>query len=141
MCIELRVMEIGDYQQVFALWKVSEGLRLNADDSLESISHFLDRNPGMSFVAMENGKVVGAALCGYDGRVGYIHNLAVDKKHRKKGIAKSLVGRCMFELVKLGIHRCHLYVENDNQAGINFWKKLGWEQRVEMISMSQPIRP
>jgi len=57
-----------------------------------------------------------------------------------QGIGKSLVGRCMFELIKIGIHRCHLCVESGNESGISFWKKLGWEQRVEMISMSQPLR-
>ena len=140
MNIKLRVMEIDDYDKIYALWKVSEGLVLNSDDSRESIHHFLDRNEGLSFVAMINEEIIGAALCGYDGRHGYIHNLSVAKEHRKKGIGKSLVGRCMFELIKLGVHRCHLYVESGNKGGINFWKKLGWEQRVEMISMSQPLR-
>ena len=140
MNIELRTMKNEDYDQVYALWKESEGLKLNADDSRESVIHFLERNPALSFVAIDQDNLVGAALCGHDGRHGYIHNLAVKKTHRKQGIGKSMVGRCMFELIKLGIHRCHLYVEGDNQNGINFWKKLGWEQRVEMISMSQPLR-
>jgi ribosomal protein S18 acetylase RimI-like enzyme len=140
MNIELRKMELEDFDTVSSLWKESEGLLLNADDSRESIIHFLERNTGLSFVALDQGNLVGAALCGHDGRHGYIHNLAVKKDYRKQGIGKSLVGRCMYELIKIGIHRCHLYVESGNQDGINFWKKLGWEQRVEMISMSQPLR-
>ncbi|MFH2038277.1 MAG: GNAT family N-acetyltransferase [Chloroflexota bacterium] len=140
MSIELRSMEASDYDMVFSLWKESDSLILNADDSRECVIHFLERNPGLSFVAIEQGKMVGAALCGHDGRHGYIHNLVVKKDQRKKGIGKSLVGRCMYELIKIGIHRCHLYVESGNQEGINFWKKLGWEQRVEIISMSQPLR-
>jgi N-acetylglutamate synthase len=141
MNIDLREMEISDYDDVYSLWNKSEGLVLNADDSRESIHHFLNRNPGMSFVAIIDENIVGAALCGYDGRHGHIHNLAVNSELRRKSIGRSLVGRCMFELTKIGIHRCHLYVESGNEAGINFWKKLGWEQRVEMISMSQPLRP
>ena len=140
MTIELRSMEASDYNMVFSLWKESDGLILNADDSRESVINFLERNPGLSFLAIDQGNLVGAALCGHDGRHGYIHNLVVKKDHRKTGIGKSLVGRCMFELIKIGIHRCHLYVESGNQEGINFWKKLGWEQRVEIISMSQPLR-
>lgn len=140
MNIELRIMEIGDYPSIFSLWKECDGLKLNADDSRESVENFLTRNPGLSFIASDGNEVIGVALCGHDGRHGYIHNLAVAKNYRKQGIGKSLVGRCMYELIKLGIHRCHLYVESDNQAGIEFWKKLGWEQRVEMISMSQPLR-
>jgi len=140
MNIDLREMEITDFDDVHTLWEKSEGLILNSDDSRECVHHFLERNPGLSFVAVIEGKIVGAALCGYDGRHGYIHNLAVDSEHRMQGIGKSLVGRCMFELIKIGIHRCHLCVESGNESGISFWKKLGWEQRVEMISMSQPLR-
>jgi ribosomal protein S18 acetylase RimI-like enzyme len=140
MSIELRTMNNDDFDQVYALWKASEGLVLNADDSRDCVVHFLERNPALSFVATDKGVIIAAALCGHDGRHGYIHNLAVAKSHRRQGIGKSLVGRCMYELIKIGIHRCHLYVEGDNQDGVNFWKKLGWEQRVEMISMSQPLR-
>ena len=80
MTVELRNLEASDYNMVFSLWKESEGLILNADDSRECVLHFLERNPGLSFVAVENGKLVGAALCGHDGRHGYIHNLAVQKE-------------------------------------------------------------
>lgn len=141
MKIELREMKVEDYGAVSALWKESEGIILNSDDdSRESIRRFLERNPGLSFIASDSGEVIAAALCGHDGRHGYIHNLAVRKTHRKQGIGKSLVGRCMYELLAIGIRRCHLYVENDNKGGISFWKKLGWEQRVELITMSQPLR-
>ena len=140
MKIELRELTMDDYEAVYALWKDSEGLKLSDDDSSRSISQFLERNPHLSFVALDQGQIVAAALCGHDGRHGYIHNLAVRKSHRGQGIGKSLVGRCMFALTSMGISRCHLYVESDNQGGIKFWKKLGWEQRVELITMSQPLR-
>ncbi len=140
MKVELREMSIADYDEVYALWKESEGLKLSSeDDSYQSIKRFLERNPGLSFVALDQGKLVGAALCGHDGRHGYIHHLAVRKSHRRRGIGRSLVGRCMYALMRIGIHRCHLFVLGDNKDGIAFWKKLGWEQRVELITMSQPL--
>lgn len=141
MKVELREMTTNDYGAVYALWKDSEGLKLNSeDDSLESIKRFLQRNPDLSFVAIDKGQIVGAALCGSDGRHGYIHNLAVARSHRRQGIGKSLVGRCMFALMRMGIHRCHLFVLDNNQAGLDFWKSLGWQQRVELITMSQPLQ-
>jgi ribosomal protein S18 acetylase RimI-like enzyme len=140
MKVELREMTMTDYEKVYALWKDSEGLKLNSeDDSSESVKRFLERNPDLSYVAIDKGQIVGAALCGSDGRHGYIHNLAVAKSHRRQGIGKSLVGRCMFALMRMGIHRCHLFVLGDNQAGLDFWKSLGWQQRVELITMSQPL--
>lgn len=140
MKVELREMTFHDYNMVYALWKDSEGLKLNSeDDSRESVKRFLERNPDLSYVAIDRGEIVAAALCGNDGRHGYIHNLAVKRTHRRQGIGKSLVGRCVFALMRLGIHRCHLFVLGDNQAGLEFWKSLGWQQRVELITMSQPL--
>jgi ribosomal protein S18 acetylase RimI-like enzyme len=138
--IELREITIDDYDAIYALWQASEGLTLKSEDtSRKSILRFLERNPNLSFVAVDEGKIVGAALCGHDGRHGYIHNLAVSKSYRRQGVGRSLVGRCMFALLRIDIHRCHLHVLGDNQAGIAFWKKLGWQQHVEMIDMSQPL--
>ncbi len=140
MKVELREMTMNDYNVVYALWKESGGLKLNSeDDSHDSIQRFLEHNPELSFVAVDHGLLVGAALCGHDGRHGYIHNLAVRPSHRRQGIGKSLVGRCMFALMRVGINRCHLFVLGDNQAGLDFWRSLGWQQRVELITMSQPL--
>ena len=140
MKFELREMNMADYEAVYALWRDSEGLKLSADDdSRESVKRFLERNPGLSFTAWDGKELVGAALCGHDGRHGYIHNLAVKKSHRRQGLGKSLVGRCMYALMALGIRRCHLYVLGDNQGAIQFWNRLGWQQRVELITMTQPL--
>lgn len=141
MKFELREMSIEDYDAMFAIWQESEGLVFKSEeDSRKSIKRFLERNPSLSYVAVDNGELVATALCGHDGRHGYIHNLAVRKSHRKQGIGKSLVGRCMYALTGIGIHRCYLFVLGDNQAGIDFWEHLGWQQRVELITMSQPIK-
>jgi ribosomal protein S18 acetylase RimI-like enzyme len=137
MSIQIREMSIEDYQPVYALWEVSEGVGLSDADSKEGIKHFLERNPGLSFVAIDRGQLVGAALCGHDGRRGYIHHLTVAESHRRQGIGKSLVGRCMFALMQIGIAKCHLFVFGENQDAIKFWHKVGWTERVELMMMSQ----
>ncbi|MCJ7703375.1 MAG: GNAT family N-acetyltransferase [Anaerolineales bacterium] len=137
MGIELREMTIDDYRAVYAVWKVSEGLGLSDADSKEGIKRFLERNPGLSYIAVEGDQVVGAALCGHDGRRGYIHHLSVVNSHRKRGIGRSLVSRCVFALMQIGISKCHLFVFDENQDAIEFWHKVGWTQRVELMMMSQ----
>jgi ribosomal protein S18 acetylase RimI-like enzyme len=137
MHIELREMTIDDYETVYAVWKNSEGIGLSDADSKEGIKRFLVRNPGLSYIALDGEKTVGAALCGHDGRRGYIHHLSVLSSHRKQGIGRSLVSRCMFALLQIGISKCHLFVFGDNQDAIDFWKKVGWTQRVELMMMSQ----
>lgn len=140
MGIELCEMSIENYDAVYAVWKGSEGVGLSDADSKEGIKHFLERNPGLSYVALDGDQIVGAALCGHDGRRGYIHHLSVINSHRRRGIGRSLVSRCMFALMQIGISKCHLFVFDANQGAIDFWNKVGWTQRVELMMMSQHLK-
>ena len=76
------------YDKVLTLWRKSEGVGLSDADSNKSIHSYLKRNPGMSFVAKAEGKIVGAVLGGQDGRRGYIHHLAVRDDFRRQGIGR-----------------------------------------------------
>jgi len=140
MSIVIREMAIEDYDEVLALWQTSEGVGLSDADSEEGLARFLDRNPGLSFVACDGEHLVGAVLCGHDGRRGYIHHLAVSKPHRRKGLGRALVGRCLSALRRDGIGKCHIFVFGDNNDTIAFWKSIGWTQRVELMMMSQYIQ-
>ena len=73
----VRIFRIKDYDAVFALWRRSEGVGLNESDTRAAIASFLRRNPRHSFIAEKQGRIIGAVLCGHDGRRGYLHHLAV----------------------------------------------------------------
>lgn len=137
MIVEIREMNIDDYDEAVALWRVSEGIEVSKADTRENIERFLERNPGLSFVARDQGTLVGVVLCGHDGRRGYIDHLAVRSTHRRQGLGKALVSRCLYNLVQLGISKWHLCVQADNEDAITFWKSLGWAQRVELVTMSR----
>ena len=69
--MNIRVMTIEDFDQVHALWMSIKGFGIRSvDDSKEGVERFLKRNPTTSVVAEEDGKIVGAILCGHDGRRG-----------------------------------------------------------------------
>ena len=134
--INYRVMEIQDYEDVIALWRATEHMSLRDADSRANISAYLERNPGLSFVALFNEQVVGALLVGTDGRRGYIQHLAVSADLRGKGIGKRLVGMCVDALAEIGIMKTHLFVLNDNHAAQNFYAKLDWYPRNEVTMMT-----
>ena len=139
MTLNIHEMNVDDYQEIYNLWALSPQIGLSKADSHHSIQLFLERNPGMSFTAWQEGKLVGSVLCGHDGRRGYIHHLMVHPDYRRKGLGQSLVSRCMFALTRIGIQKVHLFVYEDNAAGMNFWESLGWTKRVELTMMSQQI--
>ena len=61
----VRSMTIEDYEAVYELWMQIKGFAMRSvDDSKDGVERFLRRNPKTSVVAVEDGKVVGAILCG-----------------------------------------------------------------------------
>lgn len=102
---------------------------------------FLERNRGLSVVAEDGGRLVGTALCGHDGRRGYIHHLSVAGSHRRHGIARALVARCLAKLHDSGIQKCHVFVLVDNAGGRRFWREEGWAERAELCVYSQEVTP
>ena len=139
MSVEIRELSMADYAEVIALWRQSEGIGLSRADEPERIAAYLERNPGMSFTAWEEGVLLGAALAGHDGRRGYLHHLAVRPERRGQGIGRALSSRCLGALRAAGIEKCHLFVFRQNQAGVAFWKNIGWQERVELVLMSKGV--
>ena len=124
----IRAMTDADYPQVVALWRQTEGIGLSESDSPTAVSAYLQRNPGMSGIAvLPSGQIVGAVLCGHDGRRGYLTHLAVAESHRRQGIGRALVEHAVAALQREGIIGCNLFVWNANQTARQFWESMGWQ--------------
>lgn len=129
----LRVMTIDDYDQVYALWKQIHGFGIRSvDDSREGIDRFLKRNPTTSVVAVDEDKIVGAILCGHDGRRGCLYHVCVDENYRMRGIGKSMVVFAMEALKKEKINKVSLIAFTKNDIGNAFWNEIGWTKRIDL---------
>ena len=129
----IREMKLEDYDNVFALWKTIKGFGIRSvDDSKEGIERFLKWNPGLSVVAEEEGTIIGAILCGSDGRRGCLYHVCVHKDYRRQGIGKSMVIWCMEKLKELQINKVSLIAFTQNDIGNAFWRKIGWTQRLDL---------
>lgn len=139
MSVEIREMTMADYDAMLALWQISEGIGLSNADSRDNIASYLQRNPGLSFVAYDSDQLVGTVLCGHDGRRGYLHHLAVSTSHRYQGIGRRLAEQALTMLQCQGIEKCHLFVIKNNREALAFWKQIGWKKRSDLLLMSKTI--
>ncbi|MFP4483905.1 MAG: GNAT family N-acetyltransferase [Spirochaetota bacterium] len=142
--VSIRAFEPEDYAPVRALWDETPGVQLtganepDGADSPAGIRRFLDRNPGLSFVAVSDatpggdGEIVGAVMTGTDGRRGYLHHLAVRPDRRRVGIGTALVNRAIRALQAQGIAKTHLFVVAENDGGARFWQRRGWVRRIDL---------
>ena len=133
--IATREFCIGDYDAVLHLWNRVEGLEIAEGDDREGIAQFLVRNPGLSRVAIDGAAIVGVALCGHDGRRGYVYHLAVDPAYQRCGLGRRLLDECLDGLRSAGVKRVIIMVADDNQRGAEFWKRRGWEEIAHAIAM------
>lgn len=134
--MKYRCMQISDYNPVMQLWQKCEGLSLRQADSLSGIERYLERNPGLSFVALDEARIVGSIMAGHDGKRGYIQHLAVAEEARNRGVASMLVERCLAALKSQGIEKSHVHVLKDNESGRRYWSGRGWAQRAEVVMYS-----
>lgn len=131
--MKIRQMKIEDYDEVYHLWKRIRGFGIRSmDDSREGVDRFLKRNPTTSVVAEENGKIVGAILCGHDGRRGCLYHVCVDEAYRRHGIGKAMVVRTMEALKEEKINKVCLIAFTSNDIGNAFWNTIGWTKREDM---------
>jgi ribosomal protein S18 acetylase RimI-like enzyme len=130
-----------DYDDAYALWKRTPGMGISEADSRERITSFLARNPGLCFVAREegSGRLVGTILCGSDTRRGYLYHLAVDESCRRQGLGSRLADSAEAALRSQGVEKCHLMVIAGNELGTAFWKGRGYKLRTDIDLYSKGL--
>ena len=133
----IREMTAADHPAAYALWKACEGVGLSESDERPAIESFLERNPGLSFVAFHDDELVGTILGGHDGRRGFIYHLAVRANYRKQGIGGRLVDLSLAALRSAGIIKCHLFVFRSNTKAADFWAGSGWMERSDLFLFSR----
>lgn len=129
----IRVMTEADYGEVYRLWMSIKGFGIRSiDDSREGVERFLRRNPTSSMVAEAGGRIVGAILCGHDGRRGCLYHVCVNPQYRRRGIGKAMVVFCMDALKEEQINKVSLIAFTKNDIGNAFWHSVGWKQREDL---------
>jgi ribosomal protein S18 acetylase RimI-like enzyme len=138
----IRQMQVDDAEDALAFWASFDGVALNEGDTVDGVARFLERNPGLSFVAIEGGRIVGAVMAGHDGRRGFLYHLAVAVPQRGRRLGRELVSEVLRTLGAAGIPKCHAMVFRDNDGGNAFWaaqQKTRRRDDLHLYTMSELI--
>ena len=131
--MQIRPMDISDYDEVYRLWVATPGMGLNdVDDSRDGIARYLARNPSTCFVAEDGGRLVGVILSGHDGRRGFIYHTCVAADVRLAGVGRALVDAALAALRDEGITKVALVVFGRNEGGNAFWERMGFASRPDL---------
>jgi len=137
MTATIRQMTLDDYEQAYALWRATDGLCLEEEDSRDGIALYLRRNRGLCFVATVDEQIVGTVLCGHEGRRGILRHLVVSPDARGNGIARDLVNHSLAALAREGIRKCNTFVLDSNSDGRRYWEHTGWRVHEDNFRLMQ----
>ena len=139
--MQIRELLINEVNEILSIWKSDQTIDLNDyDDSNEQIANFIKRNNSLCLGAFnEEAELAGCCLASEDGRRGYIYHTAVHPNYRKQGIGKALVDAALDSLLKLGINKVALVVFERNNAGNEFWEKMGFTSRNDLIYRNKAL--
>ncbi len=133
MKIELFTMRY--YHEIIDLWKRT-GIEISSSDTRDEIARILKRNPDLFLIGKENEKVIAVVMGAFDGRRGYVHHLAIDPDYQKKKYGKMMMDELIEKFQIKKVHKVHLFIEKNNKEVVDFYRKLGWEVRDDLIMMS-----
>ncbi|TFF89846.1 MAG: GNAT family N-acetyltransferase [Promethearchaeota archaeon] len=126
---------MNQYKEIIHIWKRA-GINVGSSDTKEEIEKMLNRNPNLFLIGKTDEKIIAVVLGGYDGRRGYVHHLAIDPDYQNMGYGKKLMEALMLRFKKMRVHKIHLFIEKYNLNVINFYEKLGWKIRDDLVMMS-----
>jgi putative acetyltransferase len=138
MDITISPVTAADLDDAIALWSTTDGVGLNECDTPDRLRAFLDRNPGLSLLARDGLRLVGAVLRGHDGRRGYLDHMAIVPEYRGRGLGRLMVETCLADLAALGILKCNIFLYADNESGQQFWDRCGWAARSDLKVLQRP---
>lgn len=132
--VDIRVYRESDRQEVIRLWEVVFPGGAAWNKSEEVISTKLSTQPELFFVAVQDERVVGTILAGFDGVRGWVHRLAVCPNQRRRGLASLLMQRAELSLKGIGCPKLNLQVRASNLEVLKFYESLGYtvEQRASL---------
>lgn len=131
--VAIRKMTLEDYEGVKRLWETISGFGIRTiDDSKEGVERFITRNPNTCIVAEHDGEIVGTILGGHDGRSACFYHVCVRKELRRQGIGKAMAVAAMRALQEEKINTVSLVAFKHNEAGNQFWHKVGWKLREDL---------
>lgn len=131
--MSIRPITPADHPSLLALWQRTPGLQLRAEDEFEPFCAYLARNPHLSLLIEQDGRVVASLLVGHDGRRGYLQHLVVDEPYRGRGLARRLLREGLARLATLGIEKSHVFVLEDAPQALAFWSaQADWKARKDI---------
>lgn len=125
--MQIRPYRASDEHAVIAIWREC-GLIRPWNDPKRDIARKLTEQPELFLVAVDEQKLAGTAMVGFDGHRGWVYYLAVAPGRQRESIGSTLMAEAERLLLEQGCPKVCLMVRSSNADVIEFYRKLGYVQ-------------
>lgn len=138
-CMKTKLMTSTDFDSMYALWKEAGLGVADLETERKYFDQMIKLNPDSNFIACDGKKIIGTVFGIFNGRRGWIYHLAVHPDFQKKGIGSLLLKQTEEALKKIGATRVCLWVNKLNLKVLTFYKKYGYTEINDAISMGKNL--
>lgn len=121
----IRAFSAADEAAVVELWRRCDLVR-PWNDPHKDIARKMVVRPDLFLVGVVDGKVVASVMAGYEGHRGSVNYLAVVPEHRRRGLAREILGEVERLLRLDGCPKINLNVRTTNLEVIEFYRRMGY---------------
>jgi len=127
----------SDEAAVIALWSRC-GLLRPWNDPYKDIARKLRVQRELFLVGVQDGRIIGTAIAGYDGHRGWVNYLAVDPDFQRQGFGRELMFEEERRLRDLGCPKINVQIRRDNLAAIEFYRRIEFRED-EVVSFGKRL--
>ncbi len=145
MLRKARQQDLGELTALLRLlFSIEEDFSFNAATQRRGLAMMLENDRGCVLVAEEAGRVVGMCTgqvvvsTAEGGPALLVEDMVVDPAHRGQGIGRALMNAMAGWAVEQGATRLQLLADSNNQPGLAFYQRLGW-QKTALICLRRHV--
>lgn len=124
--MKIRSFTIEDEKAVIELWQKCDLVR-SWNNPRADIVRKLKVNPELFVVGVLDGKIIAAAMGGYEGHRGWVNYLAIDPSYQHKGFGRQIMQDIEKRLLALGCPKVNLQVRTGNISALEFYNRIGYK--------------
>lgn len=133
-----RYYKAGDFEQLIKLWKMT-GIYYEPLDKKDILERQIQHDPESIILLEDAGRIVGSVIILYHPWNSFIYHLAVHADYQKQNLGKKLMDEAERRLKEKGMPRPTVFVEDDKEHVLEFYKKRGWKVLYKVFCLEKAL--
>ena len=137
--VELRTAAPHELDAVLAFWRVAAEDAHRPVDTIEALTALHERDADALILAVDDDRIVGTVVAGWDGWRCHLYRLAVAPARRRAGVGRLLIDAAENRFRGLGATRADAMVLDGNEQAHRIWHACGYRRQAEWSRWVKPL--